>query len=63
VVRLVKLNVDEHPSIASRWGIQSLPTVYAFSGGHPFDGFMGEQSESAIRTFIDRVTASLFPVP
>jgi putative thioredoxin len=54
-VRLVKLNVDEHPTIAGQLRVQSLPTVYAFRDGRPLDGFMGAQPESAIRAFIDRL--------
>ncbi|NQX79328.1 MAG: thioredoxin [Hyphomicrobiaceae bacterium] len=53
-VSLLKLNIDEHPAIAGQLRIQSLPTVYAFRDGRPIDGFMGLQSESAIREFIDR---------
>jgi len=54
-VRLVKINVDEHPGIAGQLRIQSLPTVYAFRDGRPLDGFMGVQPENAIRAFIDRL--------
>lgn len=54
-VRLVKLNVDQHPAIAGQLRIQSLPTVYAFRDGRPLDGFMGAQPESGIREFIDRL--------
>jgi putative thioredoxin len=54
-VRLVKLNIDEHPTIAGQLRVQSLPTVYAFRDGRPLDGFMGAQPESAIRAFIDRL--------
>jgi putative thioredoxin len=54
-VRLVKINVDEHPGIAGQLRVQSLPTVYAFRDGRPLDGFMGAQPESAIRSFIDRL--------
>lgn len=54
-VRLVKLNVDEHPAIAGQLRIQSLPTVYAFRDGRPLDGFMGAQPESAVKAFIDRL--------
>ncbi len=54
-VRLVKINVDEHPAIAGQLRIQSLPTVYAFRDGRPLDGFMGAQPETAIRAFIDRL--------
>ena len=53
-VRLVKINVDEHPGIAGQLRVQSLPTVYAFRGGSPLDGFTGAQPESAIRAFVDR---------
>lgn len=54
-VRLVKINTDEHPAIASQLRVQSLPTVYAFRDGQPLDGFMGAQPESGVRTFIDRL--------
>ena len=54
-VRLVKINVDEHPGIAGQLRVQSIPTVYAFRDGRPLDGFMGAQPESAIRSFIDRL--------
>lgn len=54
-VRLVKINTDEHPAIASQLRIQSLPTVYAFRDGRPLDGFTGAQPESQVRAFIDRL--------
>lgn len=54
-VRLVKINIDQHPSIAAQLRIQSLPTVYAFRDGQPLDGFTGAQPESALRSFIDRL--------
>ena len=53
-VRLVKLNVDQHPAISGQLRIQSLPTVYLFRDGQPVDGFAGAQPESAIRQLIDR---------
>src|SRR5690606_30961221 len=54
-VRLVKLNVDQHPAIAGQLRIQSLPTVYAFRDGRPLDGFMGALPESRVRQFVDRL--------
>jgi putative thioredoxin len=54
-VKLVKMNIDDHPSIAGQLGIQSIPAVIAFVGGRPADGFMGAVPESHIREFIDRV--------
>ncbi|MDX2308605.1 MAG: thioredoxin [Hyphomicrobium sp.] len=54
-VKLVKLDTDAHPAIAAQLRIQSLPTVYAFRDGRPLDGFVGAQTESTIRQFIDRL--------
>ena len=54
-VRLVKMNIDDHPSIAGQLGIQSIPAVIAFVNGRPADGFMGAVPESQILQFIDRI--------
>jgi putative thioredoxin len=54
-VRLVKINIDEHPAIAGQLRVQSIPTVYAFKDGRPIDGFAGAQPESVVRTFVDRL--------
>ncbi|MBB3976946.1 putative thioredoxin [Rhizobium azooxidifex] len=54
-VKLVKMNIDDHPSIAGQLGIQSIPAVIAFVGGRPADGFMGALPESQVRDFIDKV--------
>ena len=54
-VRLVKMNIDQHPTIPGQLGVQKLPTVMGFRDGRPVDGFMGVQPESAIKTFIDRM--------
>jgi putative thioredoxin len=54
-VKLVKMNIDEHPDIAGQMGIQSIPAVIAFQKGQPIDGFMGALPESRIRQFIERL--------
>ncbi|MGE0613979.1 MAG: thioredoxin [Hyphomicrobiales bacterium] len=54
-VRLVKMNIDEHPAIPGQMGVQSIPAVFAFKDGRPVDGFMGALPESQIKAFIDRV--------
>jgi putative thioredoxin len=55
-VKLVKLNIDEHPAIPGQMGIQSIPAVIAFSNGQPIDGFMGALPESQVITFLERLT-------
>lgn len=56
-VKLVKLNIDEHPAIPGQMGVQSIPAVFAFVNGRPVDGFMGALPESQVKAFIDRLTA------
>jgi putative thioredoxin len=57
-VKLVKMNIDEHPAVAGQLGIKSIPAVIAFKNGQPVDGFMGAVPESQIREFIDRVAGN-----
>ncbi|MBN9045743.1 MAG: thioredoxin [Rhizobiales bacterium] len=54
-VKLVKMNIDDHPAIAGQLGIQSIPAVIAFVNGQPVDGFMGAQPESKVKEFIARL--------
>jgi putative thioredoxin len=54
-VRLVKMNIDEHPSIAGQLRVQSIPAVFAFKDGRPLDGFAGAVQESQVKEFIDRI--------
>jgi putative thioredoxin len=55
-VKLVKMNIDEHPAIPGQMGIQSIPAVIAFSAGQPVDGFMGALPESQVIAFLERLT-------
>lgn len=54
-VRLVKVDIDKSPEVASQFRVQSIPAVFAFVDGRPVDGFMGAVPESQIRQFIDRL--------
>jgi len=55
-VKLVKMNIDEHPAIPGQMGIQSIPAVIAFVNGQPADGFMGAVPESQVTAFLERLT-------
>src|SRR3984885_9386006 len=55
-VKLVKMNIDEHPAIPGQMGIQSIPAVIAFHNGQPADGFMGALPESQVVAFLERLT-------
>ena len=54
-VKLVKLNIDDHPQIPGQMGVQSIPAVFAFQDGRPVDGFMGALPESRVKSFIARL--------
>ncbi len=58
-VKLVKMNIDEHPAIPGQMGIQSIPAVIAFVNGQPADGFMGAVPESQVTAFITKLTAGM----
>ena len=58
-VKLVKMNIDQHPAIPGQMGIQSIPAVIAFVDGRPADGFMGAIPESQVNAFIDKLSKSM----
>ena len=58
-VKLVKMNIDDHPTIPGQMGIQSIPAVIAFIDGKPADGFMGAVPESQVTAFIDKLTKGM----
>lgn len=60
-VKLVKMNIDDHPAVAGQLGIQSIPAVIAFRDGQPVDGFMGALPEGKVREFIDKVAGPAGP--
>ena len=54
-VKLVKIDTDKNPMVASQLRIQSIPAVYAFFQGRPVDGFVGALPESQLKQFVDRL--------
>jgi putative thioredoxin len=51
---LGKVNCDEQQEISMQFGVRDLPTVILVKDGQPIDGFAGVQSESEIRTFLEK---------
>jgi putative thioredoxin len=58
-VKLVKMNIEEHPQIAGQLGIKSIPAVIAFQRGQPVDGFMGALPETQVKQFVERLVGPL----
>jgi len=47
-IKIAKLNVDENPMIASRYGIQSIPTMLLFKNGKQIDKLVGSLPKQEI---------------
>lgn len=57
--RVRKLDVDEEPEIASRYGVQSIPTLIIFKHGKPVDQIVGAVPRAVL---LEKLQAQLEPV-
>ena len=56
----MKINVDENPVTASKYGILHVPTISVFSGGDVVKQVIGARSKSALlREFSEVLEPSL----
>ncbi len=56
-VRIVKVNADENPEIAGRYGIVSIPTMILFKGGRPVNQVVGAMPMNPLRAWLDKSAA------
>lgn len=50
--KFCKINVDENPELAIRFGVSSIPTVAVFENGQLLDTFVGYREKEQIAAFI-----------
>lgn len=55
--RVIKVNVDEQPELAARFGIASIPTLLLFSNGGVHKRFVGVQSAATLRSALRAAAA------
>jgi thioredoxin 1 len=53
-LRIVRLDIDKNPRIASTYGVRSLPTIMLFRDGGPASFRVGALARSRIREMIDQ---------
>jgi thioredoxin len=47
-LRVVKVNIDEEPELAQRYGVMSIPTILLFKEGEPAAAAIGAQPKSML---------------
>jgi thioredoxin 1 len=52
-LRVAKVDVDESPDVAARYGIQSIPTLILFRNGQVVDRRLGALPMDDLRQFVD----------
>jgi thioredoxin 1 len=57
-VKVAKMNVDDNPTTASKYGIMSIPTMIVFKGGKPEKQIVGLVPEQAISKVLDEFASA-----
>ncbi len=52
-LKVVKVNVDENPALAQRYGIRGIPTMMFFKGGEAVDMTVGAAMKDRIQAKVD----------
>lgn len=53
-VKVVKLNTDENPNVASQYGIRSIPTLMIFKGGQRVDMVVGAVPKTTLANTLEK---------
>ena len=56
-VEFARLNVDEAPFVASKYGIMSIPTIIVFKDGKPVQQAIGYQPKDQLKKLLDNALA------
>ena len=53
-IKVVKLNTDENPNVASQYGIRSIPTLMVFKEGQKVDTVVGAVPKTTLASTISK---------
>jgi thioredoxin 1 len=54
-VSLAKVNVDEHPGLAARFGVRSIPTILFMKDGNVIDQVIGAVPKAQLKKKLDAI--------
>jgi thioredoxin 1 len=53
-VKVVKINTDDNPTVANKYGIRSIPTLMIFKGGQKVDTVIGAVPKTTLTTALEK---------
>lgn len=53
--KIGKVNIDDHPALASEYGVRAIPTMLVFHNGQVVDQMVGLKSKRDLKSSLDRV--------
>ncbi len=53
-VGFVKVNVDNNPIVAGKYGVMSIPTLILFKDGKPFTNIIGYKPKAELKNSLDK---------
>lgn len=56
-IKIGKVNIDDNPGIAQKFGITSIPTLLVFKGGEVNESFVGVRPKTALQEALDSAVA------
>ena len=54
-IKIGKVNIDQHPTVAAEYGVRAIPTLLLFNKGQVTEQMVGLRSKRDLKTSFDRV--------
>ena len=57
-LKVAKVNIDDSPNVATKYGVSSIPTLMVFKDGEVVDRFVGVQPKDRLQSAINEAMSS-----